>query len=207
MDRAGSLMLSVELVAANDNTQLWVHRYRRKMEGIFELEEEIAREVSGELRVTLSGKGQHPACRRQTANVEAYRSYLKGRYHWNRRTPEETRKAVQYFQEALEYDPSYALAYAGLADSYALLGVYDIMPPKEILPKAKAAALQALEIDDELAEAHTSLAFMKQTLDRAWAGAERGYKRALELNPSYATAHHWYALSLDASGRHSEALA
>jgi len=207
MDRAGSLMLSVELVAVNDNTQLWGHRYRRKMDGIFDLEEEIAREVSAELRITLTGKGQQQTGRRQTANVEAYRSYLKGRYHWNRRMPAETWKAVQYFQEALEHDPSYALAYAGLADAYALLGAYDIMPPKEVLPKAKAAAMQALEIDDQLAEAHTSLAFVKQTLDWDWAGAERGYQRALELSPSYATAHHWYALSLDACGRHSEALA
>ncbi len=206
MDRAGSLMLSVELVAANDNTQLWGHRYRRKMQDIFELEEEIAREVSDQLRITLTGKGQ-PGARRQTANVEAYRSYLKGRYHWNRRMPAETWTAVQYFQEALQFDPSYALAYAGLADAYALLGAYDIMPPKEVLPKAKAAAMQALEIDDELAEAYTSLAFVKQTLDWDWAGAERDYQRALELNPSYATAHHWYALSLDAYGRHSEALA
>jgi TolB-like protein len=207
MDRAGSLMLSVELVAVNDNTQLWGHRYRRKMEGIFELEEEIASEVSEELRLTLSGKGQQPASRRQTANVEAYRSYLKGRYHWNRRMPAETWNAVRHFQEALEHDPSYALAYAGLADAYALLGAYDIMPPKEILPKAKAAALQALQIDDELAEAYTSLAFAKQTLDWDWVGAERDYQRALELNPNYATAHHWYALSLDAFGRHSEAFA
>jgi eukaryotic-like serine/threonine-protein kinase len=207
MDRAGSLMLSVELVAVHDDTQLWGHRYRRKMQDIFALEEEIAREVSDQLRITLSGKGEQPAPRRQTTNVEAYRSYLKGRYHWNRRMPAETWNAVRHFQEALEYDPTYALAYAGLADSYALLGAYDIMPPKEILPKAKAAALQALEIDDRLAEAHTSLAFVKQTLDWDWAGAERDYLRALELNPSYATAHHWYALSLDAQGRDLDALA
>jgi eukaryotic-like serine/threonine-protein kinase len=207
MDRAGSLMLSVELVAANDNTQLWGHRYRRKMQGIFELEEEIAREVSEQLRITLTGKGEQPIPRRQTASVEAYRSYLKGRYHWNRRMPAETWNAVRHFQEALEHDPTYALAYAGLADAYALLGAYDIMPPKEVLPKAKAAAMHALEIDDDLAEAHTSLAFVKQTLDWDWDGAERDYRRASELNPNYATAHHWYALSLDAGGRHSEALA
>src|SRR5262249_46043319 len=148
--------------------------------------------------------------KRHTENTEAYRLYLMGRFFWNKRTAEGFEKAIEYFQQAILKDPSYALAYTGLADCYTVLGIpleEAGLPPKEVMPKARAAALKALAIDDTLAEAHTSLAHIKSVYEWDWRGSEREFKRAIELNPNYATVHHWYALSLSAMGRHDEAIA
>jgi tetratricopeptide (TPR) repeat protein len=145
--------------------------------------------------------------KRPTQNVEAYELYLKGRYYWNKRTEEGFRRAIEYFGEATEKDRNYGLAYAGLADSYILLGEYGLLPAKEAYAKAREAATKALELDDTLAEAHAALADVKIDYDWDWAGAEREFRRAIELNPGYATAHQWYGELLSSLGRHEEALA
>ncbi|PYX08604.1 MAG: hypothetical protein DMG85_10290 [Acidobacteria bacterium] len=145
----------------------------------------------------------------KVVNPEAYEAYLKGRYFWNKRTADGLKKAIDYFNQAIEKDPNYAQAYTGLADSYALLGdwEYGILAPKEAFPRAKAAATKALELDNTLGEAHTSLAFSLDLFDWDWAAAEREFRRAIELNPGYATAHHWYAWHLSEMGRNREAIA
>jgi Tfp pilus assembly protein PilF len=144
---------------------------------------------------------------RHIVNPEAYQLYLKGRYYWNKRTEEGFHKAIEHFNQAIEKDPNYALAYAGLADSYILLGNFGLLPPKEEYGKAREAAMKALELDDALGEAHNALANVKAVYDWDWPGAEREYKRAIELNPGYATAHEWYGGLLSELGRHEEALA
>src|SRR5262249_23097190 len=131
---------------------------------------------------------------------EAHQLYLKGRYYWNRRTAETLKRAGEYFQQAIDKDPGYALAWAGLADCYAV-SAYDLLPPREAIPKAKEAASKALALDDALAEAHAALGFVKNHYDWDWPGAERELKRAIELNPNYATAHQWYSSHLEATGR------
>ena len=155
----------------------------------------------------LSSAEKKRLTKRYTENTEAYQLYLMGRYCWNRRKQPEIEKGIEYFQQAIEADPNYALAYAGLADSYIILGFYGLFAPGEVMPKAKAAAMKALEIDDTLAEAHNSLAFVKGAYDWDWTGAERQYKRAIELNKNYPTAHHWYAEYLAQTGRFDEAQA
>ena len=146
-----------------------------------------------------------------TVNPAAYEEYTNGRYHWNKRTPAvELKRSIEYFERAIKQDPSYAPAYAGLADAYALLGSIgtdDLLPPREAMPKAETAALKAVQLDDSLAEGHASLAYAKMSYDWDWAGAEREFKRAMELNPGYATAHQWYAHYLLAMGLLDEALA
>ncbi len=154
----------------------------------------------------LTGEERKRLTKRPTENTQAFQAYLKGRYYWNRRTEEGLQKGVQYFQEAIESDPNYALAYAGLADSYDLLPRYGFVAPEEGFPKGKAAAMKALEIDDTLAEAHSSLGYAQFFHDWDWVSGEKEFKRALELNPGYATAHHWYSLYLRASGRLEEAV-
>jgi len=144
--------------------------------------------------------------KRYTENLEAYNLYLKGRYYWNMRTGKNLKKSIEYFKQAIEKDPTYALAYGGIADCYNLLGYYNYLSPQEAYSRAKAAAGKALELDDTLAEAHSSLAFVKEFYDWDWLGAEREYKRAIALHPSYATAHQWYSGYLSAMGRHKESI-
>ncbi|MGH9963025.1 MAG: tetratricopeptide repeat protein, partial [Pyrinomonadaceae bacterium] len=162
------------------------------------------------MKIELSGEGEQPLARRYTDNVEAYQAYLRGRYFWNKRTGEGFRKAIDHFQQAIDIDPKYAQAYAGLADTYILKRVFALLEPGETLQqmeaKARAAAERALEIDDTLAEAHTSLGLIKLLTENDEAAIEREYKRAIELNPNYATAHHWYALHLNGLGRFDEAI-
>ena len=143
--------------------------------------------------------------RARTVDPKAYEAYLKGRYEWNKRTEASVRQSIQYFEQAIETDPTYALAYAGLADSYDILGTYEFVPPREAYPKAKEAAEKALELDDSLAEAHTALAFVHNVYDWDWRRAEREFKRALELNSNYATGHHWYGAFLITRGQFAEA--
>jgi tetratricopeptide (TPR) repeat protein len=155
----------------------------------------------------LTGEEKRRLTRRYTENAEAYGLYLRGRYHWNKRTAEGLQEGIGYFQQAIAKDPTYALAYAGLADCYAILFNYSGLASSETLPKAKAAALKALEIDDTLAQAHATLAVTHEMFDWEYPAAEKEFRRAIELDPKYPTAHHWYSLLLSALGRHEEAIA
>lgn len=209
VQRGDNLVVSAELVDVRDNKQLWGEQYSRKTADALAVQQEIAWEISERLRPKLSGEVRSQVAKRETTNPEAYQLYLKGRYHLEKRTKEETNKAIEYFQQAIDRDPNYALAFAGLADSYVLLSVAiprSSFPPKEAFPKAKAAAMRALQIDDKLAEAHTSLAHIKFVYEWDWAAAEREFKRSIELDPNYATAHHWYGFDLAAVGRFDEAI-
>ena len=202
-----TLIIKTELVNVADGTQIWGEQYRRQFSDIFELQEEISREISGKLRLKITGEEELRLTRRYTDNAAAYQLYLKGRYFWSKRTREGLKKGSEYFKQAIDLDPSYALAYAGLADAYAFLGLHRVIPPKDILPKAKAAAIKALEIDDTLAEAHTALAYVKTIYDWDWTGAEEGFKRAIELNPRNAPTHSYYSNYLAAMGRFEESMA
>jgi len=198
--------ITAQLIEARTDRHLWAESYERGLRDILLLQSEVARAIAHEIQVKL--KPQEEALLASTDQIEpeAYEFYLKGRFHWNKRSAEELKKGLEYFQKAIEKDPNWALAYAGLADSYSILGEYSVLPPKETYPKAKAAALKALEIDDGIAEAHTALALAKRDYDWDWLGAEKEYKRAIELNPSYPIAHQWYAEYLSSMGRHDEAL-
>jgi TolB-like protein/Tfp pilus assembly protein PilF len=203
--RGDEIAVSAELVDARDNTQIWGERYQRKLADIFAVQEDMAAEISRALRVRLSGEDEARLKGRHSDNAEAYQDYLKGRFYWNKRTERGFRQAIGYFQDAIESDPGYALAYTGVADSYSLLGYYSL-PPKDVYPKAKAAALKALEIDETLAEAHVSMGWIKFAYDWAFPEAELEFQRAIDLNPTYATAHHWYSDYLAAMGRYDEAV-
>ena len=197
--RGDDLKLSLELVETKTLNAIWSETYNRKMSDLVSLQSEIAKNVSDKLRLKLTENEQKQIAKTYTANSEAQQLYLKGRFHWNKRESENLEKAERYFKQAIEKDPNYALAYSGLADSYALLPIYGDFRPKEYFPRAKQAAQKALALDDDLAEAHASLANVFQTYEYDWANAEKEYKRALELNPNYASAHHWYGelLSLE----------
>jgi eukaryotic-like serine/threonine-protein kinase len=198
VQRGDSLTISAELVDVRYNKLLWGEQYERKMSEVLQTHREIAREIVEKLKLKVSGE-EKALAKHYTENNEAYQLYMKGRFYWNKRNAEGLHKAVDCFNEAIQRDPTFALAYSGLADSYALLGGPEAggdMSPNESLPKAKAAALKAVEIDDSIAEGHVSLAHVKYFYDRDLAAAERGFKRAIELNPNYAQAHHWYAIYL-----------
>ena len=202
----GSLRIGTELVDVATGSQLWGAQYDRKPGDIFVVQDEISSEISEKLRLRLTRAEKKKLTKRHTQNVEAYRLYLKGRHHWNRWTEEGFYKAIEHFQQAVESDPSYALAYAGLADCYVLLGWNSYLPPKEAFPKGKAAAQAALQFDPNLAEAHTPLAALLWLDDWEWDKAETEFKRSLELSPTYATANHWYAEYAMTMGRHQEAM-
>jgi serine/threonine protein kinase len=205
MLRGDNLVVSAELMDVAAGNHLWGERYHRKFADIFELEEEIARRISEKLRLKLSGVEEKNLSKRFTENSEAYQLYLRGRHHWYRRTPGQVKKAVEYFQKAIEKDPGYALAYAGLADCFSILAVISIVPAKEGFQKAKAAAVAAVAFDDESAEAHTSLGFIRAYGDCDWDGSEKEYLRAIELNPLYWGAPYWYSMLLMSTGRYEEA--
>jgi serine/threonine protein kinase/tetratricopeptide (TPR) repeat protein len=205
--RSGSLVIGAELVDVVTGSQLWGERYSRKPGDIFVIQDEISNEISEKLRLRLTRSEKKRLARRHTDNAEAYQLYLKGRYHWNRWTHEGFNKGIEYFQQAVEEDPSYALAYSGVADSYVLLGWNSYMAPKYAFPKAKAAAIKALQLDESLAEAHTSLAAPLWLHDWHWLEAQKEFKRSLQLCLAYPTANHWYAEYLMTMGRHEEALA
>ena len=199
------LRIIVQLINASDGYHLWSERYDRQMEDVFEIQDEITLAIVEALKVKLLGAERAALLKRHTENTEAYHLYLKGRYYWNKRT--ELKKGLGYFQQAIELDPNYALSYVGLADSYNLLAGHSGLSPKENFPRAKAAALKALELDGKLAEAHASLGFVMYRFDWDWLGAEREFKRALKMNPSYATASHWYGEFLALMGRFGESIA
>jgi tetratricopeptide (TPR) repeat protein len=189
-------VVRAELVDVEHGWQLWADQYVRQRADILRLEDEIARKISSTLRLRLTGEQQEHLASRPTADHEAYHLYLKGRYLWNRRNDASLKKAVEFFERAVTRDPHYALAYVGLADSYALLACqvdYGALDPQEAYPKATAAARKALEFDEGLAEAHASLGNVLASYHWDWTAAEQEFRRAIELNPRCATAHHWYA--------------
>jgi serine/threonine protein kinase/tetratricopeptide (TPR) repeat protein len=206
MQSGGSLRIGTELVDVATGTLLWGAQYDRKPGDIFAVQDEISNEISGKLRLKLTRAEKKQLTKRHTENAEAYQLYLKGRHHWNRWTEEGFYNAIEYFRQAVEKDPSYALAYAGLADCYVLLGWNSYLPPKEAFPKGQEAAKTALQLDLDLAEAHTPLAALLWLHDWQWEEAQAEFNRSLELNPNYATANHWYAEYLMTMGRHGEAL-
>jgi len=201
-----SLIISAELIDIRDNKQLWGDQFERKMADMLSVQRDIAREITTNLRPTLTGEQQSLAMKQHTQNPEAYSLYLKGRFYWNKRTPDDFEKAIAFFRQAIDKDPNYALAYSGLADSYALIAGYGSAPASESMPQAKAAAQKALALDDTLAEAHASMGQI-YAYDYEWESAEREYKRAIQLNPNYASARQWYAEHLSARGQHAEAIA
>jgi serine/threonine protein kinase/tetratricopeptide (TPR) repeat protein len=207
MQSGGSLRIGAELVDVATGSQLWGAQYDRKPGDIFAIQDEISNEISGKLRLQLTRAQKKRLTRRHTEDPEAYRIYLRGRHHWNRWTEEGFYKAIEYFQQAVEKDPAYALAYAGLADSYVLLGWNSYLPPKDAFPKGKAAALTALRLDPDLGEAHTPLAAVLWLHDWQWSEAEKEFKRSLELNPAYPTANHWHAEFVMTMGMQIEAIA
>jgi serine/threonine protein kinase/tetratricopeptide (TPR) repeat protein len=204
--RGDNLTISVELVDIGNRKLLWGEQYERKMSELLTTQREIANEIVGKLKLKLSGEGSLKLAKNYTDNSEAYQLYLKGRYHWNKRTISDFQKAVVFFRQATEKDPYYALAYSGLADTYALFEAYGDFRATDYMPLAKQAALKALELDPDLAEAHASVGAAIFYWDYDWAGAEKAYKRAIELDPKYATARLWYGELLSLSGRHDEAL-
>jgi eukaryotic-like serine/threonine-protein kinase len=205
VQQGDNLSISTELVDVRNNQQVWGERYNRKLADVFSLQEDISRGIANELRVKLSPDQREALTKRYTQSTEAYQAYLKGRYYWNRRTEEGFRRAIAQFQDAIEKDPDYALAHAGLADCYTLLGAWAYLPPTEAYPLGKAAATRALALDEKLAEAHASLARNKLGFDWDWSGARTGFERALQLNPNYATGHYWYSYYYLAMGRLDDA--
>lgn len=199
--------VTAQLVDVRDQADLWAETYERSLNAIFAVQQEIARRVASSLAIELLEGFRGSPRNVAVGDMAAYEAYLRGRYFTNKRTKEGLHKAVHYFDQALAVDPNCSLAYAGIADCYTLLGFYTDATPAEVMPKAKAAALKALEIDESLGEAHTSLGDVLSFYDWDWEGAEREFLRAIELNPSYATAHHWYANYLGALGRHADARA
>ncbi|SRR5579871_496599 len=206
--------ITAQLIQVKDQSHLWTRQYDRDLSHLLELQEEIAREVANEIEFSLSGRRPiEPASERgslaaksRANSYEVYDLCLKGRYFWNKRTADGFRQAANYFQQAIDKDPNYGAAYAGLADTFGLMSTWYEGPQNELMPKARTAALRALELDESLAEAHASLALIKENYDYDWPGAEREFRRAIQLNPQYATAHQWYAESLSWQGRFQEAL-
>jgi serine/threonine protein kinase/Flp pilus assembly protein TadD len=204
VQRGDQLTISAELVDVRNNRLLWGEQYDRKLSDLLQTQREIALEIVEKLKLKVSGE-EKVLAKHYTESNEAYQLYLKGRFYWNKRTSESIKKSIEYFNQAIEKDPSFALAYAGLADSYVVSA--NPLPPREAMPKAKAAAMRALELDETLAEAHTSLARVLAVYDWDWTGAEKEFRRAIELNPRYAIAHQWYGDYFEVTGRHNESIA
>ena len=202
-----SVDVSAELTEVGDNTEKWGQHYSGKSTEIISLQQKMASDIAEKLRSKLSTSEKQQVVKQGTQNAEAYDLYLKGRYYWNKRTEEGFRKAIEYFSEATEKDANYALAHTGLADSYIMLEGYGLLPPTEAAAKAREEATKTVELDDTLAEAHAALAEVKMDYDRDWEAAERGLRRAIELDPSYAIGHQRYGELLSELGRHEEALA
>jgi tetratricopeptide (TPR) repeat protein len=204
--RGDQLTLSLELVDVQKNSVMWTEQYQRKQSDLVSLQSEIAKDVSTNLKAKLSGAEETKVTKTATADPEAYQAYLKGRYYWNRRTAENLKKAIEQFKAATDRDPNYALAFGGLADCYAVLTEYAGTPTSETLPQSKAYAERALAIDGQLAEAHATLGIVNE-YSWQWGEAEKEFKRAIELNPNYPTAYHWYSIFLRDMGRNDEAAA
>ncbi len=199
--------ITVQLIHGPSDRHLWGHSFDRELRGILALQSEVARTIAEEIKVKLSPAEQARLARTRPINPASYEAYLKGRYYWNERTPAAINRGIEFFTQALSLDANNDLAYVGLADSYTQLGYRAFLSPAESYPRAKAAALKALELNPELAEAYASLAFLYFNYELEWAASERAFQHAMELNPGYAEAHHWYAHYLMDSGRAAEALA
>jgi len=194
------------LVDATNGAELWGEKFDRQVSDVSTIEEQIANDISDGLRLRLSGEEKRRLAKDSTRNAEAYQLYLNGRFHWNKRTEEELNMSIEYFKQSIEKDPNYALDYVGLADAYLVLPLYGRMAPSVAASRTKEALKRALEIDRDLAEAHASLGLMKEDFEWDWAGAEKEYRRAIELNSNYATSHHWYAWFLCEMKRNDEAI-
>jgi TolB-like protein len=199
--------VNVQLINALTDAHLWAETYDRKLTDIFGVESDIAKSVADALKAKLTGSEQTEMSKRPTGNSEAYELYLKGRFFWNKRTGEDLKTAADYFQRAIELDPKYAAAYAGLAQTYVVIPLFAAGTPRDYFPKAKAAAQRAIELDETSAEAHTALGLLLCFSEVNFPEAEKEFKRAIAINPNYATAHHWYGnCLLVALGRFDEAI-
>ena len=192
MQRGDTVTISTELLDVRDNKQLWGEQYNEKVSDLISLPRDIASKITSNLRLTISGEEHSRMMKQYTTNSEAYQLYLKGRYYWNKRGADSLKQATQFYNQAIEKDPGYALAYAGLAETYSLYPDYNVASPADSYPKSKAVALRALELDDSLAEPHTALGRYYNYWEWNRAEAEAQYRRAIELKPNYATAHHWF---------------
>ncbi|HEV2112729.1 MAG TPA: tetratricopeptide repeat protein, partial [Terriglobales bacterium] len=205
--RAGDrVRVSAQLVDGRMDRQIWAEAYERDLRDVLSLQREVAQAIVGEIRVKVTPQEKERLAASRQVNPKAYEAYLRGRAAWSKQTEESLKKAIEFFQQAITEDPLYSQAYAGMADSYFLLG-FGFSPPKEVWPNAKAAALKATEMDDSLAEGHVSLGIVLAYYNWAWADAERELKRAIDLNPGYGNSHHWYGHYLHSVGRLDEALA
>ena len=205
VQRGDDLSLTAELVDTRDGSLVWSEQYSRKLADVLVLQEDLAKEISRELLGRLTAEDERRLSRRYTEDAEAYQAYLQGSYHIQTRTEEGFELAIEYFRESIDKDPSYALAYAGLADGLSLLGHYTYLPPAEAYRQAREAALKSLDLDDSLAEAYTSLGWIELN-ERRWREAEEAFQKALELDPDYAAAHFWYGVLLTSTGRHDESI-
>ncbi len=204
---ADKLRITAQLIDARTERHLWAEDYNRDLRDVVAVQDEIAQRIAQEIRTTLTPEERAQLTSQRQVNPEAYEAYLRGRYFWNKRTEEGTKKAMAYFEQSMGKDPNSPLAYDGLADCWISLGWYGYLSPKETYPQVKAAAMKALELDATLGEAHTSLAVASMNYDWDWSAAEREFQKGIELNPNYANAHHWYADYLSAAGRHEQAVA
>lgn len=207
LQQGNVLVIQAELMDVKTGTQLWGGQFNRGVEDVLALQDDLSSEIAEKLRLKLTGDEKQRLAKRYTEDAEAYQFYLKGRYYWNKRSPEGTRKAVSYFQQAIDKDPAYALAYAGLADAYTYLSFFNVVPPREAMPSAKAAAMKALEIDEHLAEAHVSLGYISFAYDWDWTAAGKHFDQALALNPTLTRAHNFYPIYLSSRGMAQQALA
>ena len=207
VQRGNDLALHIELVDTATENALWSVDYKQPVANLVSLQSEIARDVSQKLKTKLTGADEQRISKNYTENTEAYQLFLKGRFYANKRTPQDLQKSIDYFNQAIVVDQNYALVFTGLAEAYALLSIYGAAPPRDSMLKARESALKALSLDDDLAEAHSTLGFILTIYDYDFAGADREFKRAIELNPNFATAHHWYGILISALGRHEESLA
>jgi len=207
VQRGEQMTLSLELIDAQTENILWGNKYERKSSDLVSLQREIARDVSGKLKANISGTEAAKVEKNYTTNPEAYQLYLKGKFFWNKRTGNDLKQAAEFYRQAIEKDPKYALAFSGLAETYVLFSGYDVAPADDSMPLAKAAALRALEIDDSLAEAHTALGYYLTRYEFDLDRSEKEFRRAIELKPNYATAHQWFAINLTVVKRFDESLA
>jgi TolB-like protein/Tfp pilus assembly protein PilF len=202
-----AVRVNVQLIKAANDSQVWAETFDRKLTDIFSVESDVAKAIADQLRAHITRQEEQVIAAKPTKNIDAYDAYLRGRYFWNKRTSDGIKHAIEHFQQSIERDPDFALGYVGLADSYIALTFYNFAAPHETMPKAKESAVKALALDDTLAEAHASLAHVLMNYDWNWSAAEKEFKRSIELNPNYATAHEWYAIHyLTATSRLEEAV-
>ena len=202
-----AVRVNVQLIKADNDSQVWAETFDRKLTDIFSVESDVAKAIADQLRAHITRREEQVIAAKPTKNIEAYDAYLRGRYFWNKRTSDGIKHAIEHFQQSIERDPDFALGHAGLADSYIALTFYNFAAPHETMPKAKESAIKALALDNTLAEGHASLAHILMNYDWNWPGAEKEFKRTIELKPDYATGHQWYAIHyLTATGRFEEAV-